>query len=224
MFGRAMEHNLANIRATANTLERPVRLLDLGCADGETTLKYAPRGGLVYGLEYDHEAARKASEIQIRTVRADLNRPLPFEDSSFDVVTSNQVIEHLADTDMMISEGIRVLCPGGILVVSTENMSSWHNIIALMMGWQAFSLTNVSFCAPGIGNPLANTRGQEANPAGYYHLRIFSYRGLKELFELHGLSKVRVLGAGYYPFPTILARWDPRHSAFITAIGIKPDA
>ena len=143
----------------------------------------------------------------------------------FDVVTSNQVIEHLHNTDRFVSEAFRTLRPGGLLCVSTENLASWHNIASLLLGWQAFSLTNVSKYRPGLGNPLANWRNHdEPIEDGWLHQRLFSYRGLIELAESVGFTNVRIHGSGYYPLPTRFAHRHTRHAAFITVSGRKPRA
>jgi hypothetical protein len=46
----------------------------------------------------------------------------------------------------------------------------------------------------------------------------FSYLGLRELFESHGLSVRAVLGAGYFPLPAAVGRLEPRHAAFLTVV------
>ncbi len=46
---------------------------------------------------------------------------MPFEDNSFDVVISNQVIEHIEDQRLHLAEAFRVLRPGGFLYVATPN-------------------------------------------------------------------------------------------------------
>jgi SAM-dependent methyltransferase len=228
-FNSAAYHNIDQMRIAADRAvkqsNRPVgemSVLDLGCWNGENFMLYAPAGAQLFGSEISEDAAVEAKERGIEVIQADLNEPLAFESNRFDIVTSNQVIEHLADTDEFVKEAFRVLKPGGTTVVSTENMSSWHNISALLLGWQAFSITNISDRRSGIGNPIALTRDREPGDKGWQHLRIFSYRGLKELFEAHGFVDVEVLGAGYYPLPTKVANVDPRHAAFITVVGKKP--
>lgn len=153
---------------------------------------------------------------------ADLNRELPFKDQQFDAVVSNEVIEHLSETGLFLSESHRVLRAGGILVLSTEDMASSHNMAVLFLGWQAFSLTNVSQTSAGIVNPVANLRRSEPMQRGWEHLRIVSSRGLKELVRLHGFCDVHVRGAGYYPFPARVGSWNPRHAAFIIATARRP--
>lgn len=228
MFSRAMDDNVADLAAAARPAGpsggRPLRVLDLGCWDGATTAAYLPAGADGFGVEVSHAAALDAARKGLRVVRGDLDRGLPFRIGTFDAVTSNQVIEHLADTDRFIAEAHRVLRPGGRLAVSTENLASWHNIAALVLGWQAFSLTNVSQLRPGLGNPMANLRHEEPLAAGWQHLRIFSYRGLRELAEAAGFVDVEVRASGYYPFPSRWARRDPRHGAFITVVATKPAA
>lgn len=109
------------------------------------------------------------------------------------------------------------------MLASTESLASWHNIAALALGWQAFSLTPVSRVRQGLGNPLANLRdGEGEDINGWEHLRIFSYRGLAELFDAHGFVAVSVMASGYYPLPARVAHLDRRHGAFITAVGRKP--
>jgi len=217
-----MNDNIDEIAQAVRSYPYPTRVLDLGCWDGSNTVRYAPPGAAWFGVEFSRVAAATARSRGINAVTADLNAPLPFRDASFDVVCSNQVIEHLHDTDQFVAESYRVLRTGGRLVCSTENLASWHNVASLMLGWQAFSLTNVSRTGFGLGNPLANLRGEEPLEPGWEHHRIFSYRGLAELVAAHGFADVSVRGAGYYPFPTAFAHVDPRHAAFITVQATRP--
>jgi SAM-dependent methyltransferase len=222
LFSTAMQDNLRLMSWLSRQFySSGMKVLDLGCGDGVNLRRYSPPGATLFGVEMSHDAARAANASGIYVAIADLNRSLPLRSEEFDVVTSNQVIEHLYDTDRFLQEIHRVLKPGGLLIVSTENLSSWHNIGALALGWQAFSLTNVSKVVSGIGNPLANLRGEEPSKEGWQHLRLFSYRGLLELISAHGFADVRVRGSGYYPLPAKAGHLDPRHAVFITAAGVR---
>lgn len=221
-----MDLNIRNIESALD-YRRGSALLDAGCDDGNLTMRFAAAAGStqVSGIEVVEARAHLAAERGVDVTAADLNEVLPYEDSTFDVVCSNQVIEHLSNTDNFVSELYRILRPGGYVVASTENLASWHNVFALILGWQPFSLTNVSRQRLGLGNPLAIHRGQSWFVGEtWQHLRVFAQRGLRELFEAHGFAVERVIGAGYYPLPARIGRRDSRHAAFITVKARKPFA
>jgi len=224
MFNAADAANQANIlRLCRAAIPEGGSLLDLGCHDGAWTLELAraARTARAEGVEVVAEAAAAARERGIAVYELDLNRPIAL-DAQFDLVHANQVIEHVNDVDLFVAEVYRLLKPGGVAVVSTENGSSWHNVFAAVMGWQIFSLTNISGKVAGLGNPLAIQRGATAFSPTWRHKTIMNYRGLKELFELHGFRDVMVSGAGYYPLSPVFGRIDPRHSVYITVNATKP--
>lgn len=192
--------------------------LDLGCDDGEWTYQIQQKVGSTSanGVEIIESSANKARIRGIDVTVADLSNPLPFADESFDIVHGNQVIEHVPNIDLFLSEIFRVLRQGGYAVLSTENGSSWVNIGAAILGWQIFSLTNVSNRVSGLGNPCAIHRGEQGQISSWTHKTIFNYRGLKEICEVHGFSKIDIKGAGYFPLPALFGKLDPRHAHFIT--------
>jgi hypothetical protein len=68
-----------------------------------------------------------------------------------------------------------------------------------------------------IGNPLAiNYDTAPSNPQSWQHNRVFAYRGLKEIFIVHGFVIEHIEGSGYFPLPRWLSKLDPRHAAFLT--------
>ena len=223
-FERAMAANVDNIASLIEPDPAAV-LLDVGCDDGELTLRFARAAGTTspHGVELVEERATLARSRGVDVAAADLNRRLPYDDGAFDVVCGNQVIEHLADTDTFVAELHRVLRPGGYAIISTENLASWHNVVALVLGWQPFSLTNVTSTRMGLGNPFAVHRHSDwEHGETWQHQRVFAYRGLRELFDAHGFVVERILGAGYYPLPSRLARIDARHSAFLAVKARRP--
>jgi len=217
MFESAMHLNKENILGLLDPNPTAL-LLDLGCDDGQWTAELARQIGTcrIYGIDIVEDRLAQARGKGIIGLRADLNGSLPMEDSSVDIAHANQVIEHIADLDRFLSEIHRILKVGGYVVISTENGSSWHNIFAAILGWQMFSLTNVSARRAGIGNPLAIHRDKESCLDSWTHKTIFNYRGLREIFETYGFRVVAIKGSGYYPFPSVVGRWDPRHSHFLT--------
>jgi SAM-dependent methyltransferase len=195
------------------------RLLDLGCGDGSFTVEVARRmeAAEIWGVEFVPELAEQAERRGVRVERASLADPFPFPGQHFDAVVSNQVIEHLPFTDHFMRESGRVVRPGGVVIHSTNNLASWHNVLSLIIGWQPLP-AHVSDEII-LGNPVNPMGGAEAPVAGQTHLRIFTGRALAELAEHHGLRVNALRGAGYYPLPRgaarVLARIDRRHAAFL---------
>jgi ubiquinone/menaquinone biosynthesis C-methylase UbiE len=226
MFRNAEEANHANIRRMCVKASRPgdLSMLDLGCDDASWTLELAHAAGATHveGVEVMADAVATARGKGVLVHEIDLNQPLPLDDERFDLVHSNQVIEHVNDVDLFVAEVFRVLKKGGLAVISTENGSSWHNVFAAILGWQIFSLTNVSGRVAGLGNPFAIQRGATAFSPTWRHKTIMNYLGLKELMTVNGFVDVTVAGAGYYPLPAAVGRADARHAAFITVSGRKP--
>lgn len=196
-------------------------LIDLGCGNGEFTMKCNERIGTtnIWGVDIDEEIANEARRRGIRIITADLSEILPLEDNFFDVVLSNQVLEHLINSDLFVKEIYRILKPDGYAIVSTENLSSWHNIFALTFGYRPFSL-DYSFRIK-IGNPLSPHNGEEVTDKASIHTKVFPYQALKELFEIYGFRVEKLVGGGYYPIPIfclskVFSRFDPRHAHFLT--------
>jgi SAM-dependent methyltransferase len=217
LYDSAVSLNQRNIKDLVRDRPYPA-ICDLGCDDGEWTTKVASaaRSKELFGIEVVRDRAVEALRRGVDVVVADLNRRFPFTDDCFDLVHANQVVEHVADIDNFLSEIRRVLRPGGVAVVSTENGSSWHNVFAAAMGWQIFSLTNVSSLGLGVGNPFAIHRGERLQLTSWTHKTIFNFRGLIEIFMLHGFTVQAATGAGYHPLPAKLGLIDRRHAHFIT--------
>lgn len=213
-----------NCRAVLRVLPaaRGGALLDLGASTGEFTMRVAARveATRVAGVELigDHAPAARARGIDLAL--ADIDDGLPFADGEFDTVNANQVIEHVRRTDLFLSEVRRVLAPGGVACISTNNLSSWHNIGSLVLGYQP-TPAHVSDEVI-LGNPLDPLRGQEHEDLGRTHLRLFTGRALRELCAHHGLEATLLRTVGYYPFPPllgrVLARVDPLHGAFLVGL------
>jgi len=89
---------------------RPRRVLDVGCGDGRIPSLYAAPE--VVCVDTSPAAVDAARERGLDALEADA-RNLPFADGSFDVVTCNHTLYHLADPDRALAELARVLRPGG---------------------------------------------------------------------------------------------------------------
>ena len=214
----------ANRRAILRSL--PVRrggsLLDLGTHRGDFTTRLADRvtAEWVAGVELIERHAAVARSRGIDVVVADLDEGIPFPSESFDLVSANQVIEHVRRTDVLLREIRRVLKPDGVACISTNNLSSWHNVVSLGLGMQPMPMHVSDEII--VGNPLNPEHRWGHRDLGRTHLRLFTARALAELATYHGLAMEHISAVGYYPLPPLLARAatrvDPVHGAFLVGL------
>jgi GT2 family glycosyltransferase len=103
---------------------RDLDVLDIACGAGYGSALLAEAAGSVSAIDLNPETIERARSRYMRPnltfAVADCFQ-LPFDDASFDVIVANEMIEHVADHDGLISEGKRLLRPGGIMLISTPN-------------------------------------------------------------------------------------------------------
>ena len=112
--------------------------LDIGCGrrlfpdwmpraeEEETALK--ARRSTTFGLDADVASLRDNHFVQHRFVGDCCS--LPFADSSFDLLTANMVVEHVAQPRALLSEVHRILKPNGIFLFHTPNALSYATLMA----------------------------------------------------------------------------------------------
>ncbi|WP_084352136.1 class I SAM-dependent methyltransferase [Millisia brevis] len=101
---------------------RDARVLEAGAGEGYGAAMIADVAERVIALDYDRSAIAHIREVypRVHPVRGNL-AGLPLPDDAVDVVVNLQVIEHLWDQVGFLRECLRVLRPGGSLIVSTPN-------------------------------------------------------------------------------------------------------
>src|SRR5262249_52993072 len=99
---------------------RGKRVLDIGCGTGYGVAELAHDAALAVGIDPAAEAFGEARDGRAQLIRASA-AALPFPPQSFELVTAFEVIEHLSDWPHLLEEARRVLCAGGMFLVSTPN-------------------------------------------------------------------------------------------------------
>lgn len=103
-------------------------------------------------------------------------------------------------------------------IISTPNLAAVENIIFLLMGLQppGVFVSDETY----VGNPFNSKHGTRRMNIHPGHLRIFTYRALKELFEFYGFKIEKIMGVGCYLLPTQIAKFfskiSPKHSVYLT--------
>jgi len=109
------------INYVKNNFSHDIHILDIGCAHGEMMKQFLQEGlDNLSGVDIDDYL--RFPELKKRLRFADLNSEnLPFEDSSMDVITALQTMEHLENPFHFIRECKRVLKAEGTLVLAIPN-------------------------------------------------------------------------------------------------------
>ncbi len=77
----------------------------------------------VVGCDVDFHSVMKHRNIKKLVVGS--AEALPFQDASFDLLTCNMVVEHLCAPEKSFSEMVRVLRPGGQIIIHTPNLLNY---------------------------------------------------------------------------------------------------
>jgi SAM-dependent methyltransferase len=104
-------------------------VLDIGSGVGSFVVACRKRGFHAFGIEPDRigqggrissiQIARRRLENQVFAVG--VGESLPFADRSFDLITLNQVMEHVAEQAAVLREALRVLKEGGAIYIASPN-------------------------------------------------------------------------------------------------------
>ncbi|MEJ2446667.1 MAG: class I SAM-dependent methyltransferase [Anaerolineales bacterium] len=164
------------------------KILENGCGIGLYLEHLEPFVGELFGLEFDLDRARQAKGSGSH-ILGGAGEQLPFPENSFDLILSNEVIEHVADDRQAVQEMVRVLKVGGRIVLFCPNR--WYPFETHGIYWRGeYRFGNklfVNYLPAGVRNRLAP------------HVRAYSSRALAELFTdlpVQYISR-RVIFGGY---------------------------
>lgn len=104
------------------------KVIDLGCGQGQDSRFFAEHGYGVVGTDFSDQGIKTAKEksknLNIDFMVLDISEPLPFPDSSFDVVYSHLAIHYFdkIKTKFIFSELARILKKGGTLALLVNSV------------------------------------------------------------------------------------------------------
>ncbi|NIO44342.1 MAG: methyltransferase domain-containing protein [Candidatus Aenigmarchaeota archaeon] len=201
------------------------KLLDVGCRDGQFTVlldNIIENDTNLYGLDNEKKAVKLATKRGIKATELDIeNQRFPYANNYFDCITCLDVIEHVVEKDFVIEEIYRVLKPGGILILSTPNLTSWINRILFLIGIEPI-LTRTS-TRYYLGIKYSNL----SSPPD--HINLFSFSSLKKFLRIYNFKIIKIKGTSYFvnrflffrPFEKILFRLFPSISDNLIIVAKK---
>ena len=193
-FGQ--DRRLEMIRHFAPLAGRVV--LDIGCGIGTYVRKFEQRGASAFGVDIEFERLREgvgaqhAAPLQLAQAVSECN---PFPDNTFDMVLLHEVIEHVQDDRQTVAEAVRIVRPGGRVIIFAPNRG-WpfetHGIF-----WHGqYHFGNIPLI-PYLPDPLRNTYAP--------HVRTYTVRSIRRLVD--GLPARIVAHTQVYPgYDNIVAR------------------
>lgn len=152
------------------------RVLDVGCGEGAFAALVKERTGAeVWGIELDARAAKVAASRLDRVFDGDaLARLADVPDGAFDVVVTNDVLEHLVDPYAALRALRAKLAPGGCLVASIPNVRFLPHLVHVVA--------------------QKDWRYEDEGIRDRTHLRFFTARSIRRAFDEAGYRIERMQG------------------------------
>lgn len=149
-------------------------VLDVGCSWGYIDKELKKKGCSITGVEIDQIAALRARQYCDEIIIGDIEkmRNLPFPKENFDVIIYSDILEHLRRPDLVLINFRTYLKRKGVVIASTPNIGRLEYRIKHLLG---------NFDYEPSGGILSRT-----------HLRFFTLRTVKELFEKTGYKIVNI--------------------------------
>jgi SAM-dependent methyltransferase len=126
-------------------------LADLGAGDGTLAERLQEAGFDVIAVDAMADDFRADS---IKVTVANLNEGIPFPDGHFKAVVSTEVIEHLENPWLFLRELYRVTEPGGVVIISTPNMSSIYVRIWYLLTGRLYNFLDSAYNSIGHITPV----------------------------------------------------------------------
>lgn len=202
-------------------------MLDIGCGFGGLAAAIAMYLGLevVHGVDIDSQVTLSAAAKGVRVKLWDIAHvPLPYDTSSFDLITSFGVLDYLNCFDEILQDIYRLLRPGGHAIISLPNLAAWHNRVLLLLGYQVRDVEVSRLALVGC-HPYYKAQDK---PVGHAHT--VTTGGFRELMERVGFVTKLVRGGRprnreqnpvISALDSLLCRWPSLARRFLY-VGRKP--
>jgi len=170
------------LRARLEALPGPLRVLEAGCGRCWPLQLSVPFN--LTGVDLDRDALAARTDLD-QAVLGDL-RTVQFAPSSFDVIYSAFVLEHVRGAQQVLGRFVNWLAPGGMLILKVPDRDSAYGFMTRVTPFWA----HVLFHRYVLGESQAGTPGHGPYPT--YHDEVISQRGLREFCRSHGLPAPEV--------------------------------
>lgn len=184
------------------------QVLEVGCGAGLTSVALACRGFQVEAVDsvpamigLTRQAVRESGlEQEVRAGVCDVN-DLSFTDSAFDLVLAIGVIPWVQSPGPVLREMVRVVKPGGYLIVSSENLWQLPHLLDPLL------MPLLAGVRPRIGDLLRKVGLRKPLAAPRHHA--CSNRAFDRALASFGMKKLEATTLGFGPFSFCFRRMVP---------------
>ncbi len=140
------------------------QMLDVGCGDGFFGSLMQEAGWKVHGIEFHPEGVRRARANGLEVLEGNfLDSEIPWQ--QLDAVRFWHVLEHLPEPNKVLKRALKLLRPGGELIIGVPNMGSPHRYL-------------FGKCWSGLQLPR--------------HLTFFTSRTLRDIVQQAGFEQITI--------------------------------
>ena len=166
-----------------------LKILDIGCGAGDNASILKSRGYELDGITASAEEFRVAEKYFNRVFIHNLELGLPSECTGiYDVIIMSHVLEHIAYPQKLLLDIQKIILPTSVLIIALPNLLHYRSRIKLLMG-------NFNYQDSGVWDET--------------HLRWYTWRSSKALFEQLGYNIIHQDVGGELPFGRIMRKIIP---------------
>jgi len=144
------------------------RVVDIGCAKGDLALGFADCGCDACGVDISDQMIQEARKKGVSAIQGKFE-DVSISESSFDLITSIEVFEHMSDLKEVLAKIKQALKPGGVLIVQVPNdIDGYRRILFRKIWWMI--------------PPM--------------HIRYFTRRSVENIFGRHGFRVIKIRTQG----------------------------
>lgn len=171
--------------------KRKGAIFDVGAGTGLFLSRFAESGWKTDGIEFSKSAVEFAKKNYNVKLKVGDFLDYKFEPNSFDVVTLNNVLEHLYDPLGTLKEVRRVLRPDGVLIITVPNIDSLGFKIFKKKWYPLQPPIHLYHFTPVILSSMLNTVGFtiiDVNHFFWVHSYFSLYESFRHLFTKNNLN------------------------------------
>ncbi len=162
-------------------------ILDAGCGNGWIASLYR-NNHTVVGIDIADANLRRIDELGILAVKHNLDASLPFADSVFDTVVCSEILEHILCPDGLLREIMRVLKPGGRVILTVPNLHCFRNRRDVLLGKYT----------PFVEFRVYSDRTDQLSHVGVQHIHHYTLKGMHSILSTIGFERIFRQGQSFH--------------------------